>query len=124
MNESPLPRLTESRAEAKRKIQARIMKGEELLNAPRTSIFEDLLNDSEEWSHYNETLLVRLFGGHSENSNYKKFSRFNGSTIISPKRRRRRIRESIESLQALCERLELYDEPLQPTSTTTRWIRQ
>ena len=117
MNESPLPRLTESREEAKRKIQAQITKGQQLLNAPGTSIYEDLLNASEEWSRYNETLLVRLFGGHSENSNYKKFTRLRGSTTISPKGRRIRIRESIGSLQAICERLELYPDFSEPTNT-------
>ena len=119
MNESPVPRLTESKAEAKRKIQERIMKGKELRDAPRTSILEGLLNACDEWSYDNETLLVELFGGRSESSNYKKFSRFKNSTIVSSSKGCRvRIRESIESLQAICERLELYDEPLQPTNTT------
>ena len=81
MNGSPLPRLTESREEAKRKIQAQITKGQQLLDAPGTSIYEDLLNECEGWSRCNETLLVKLFGGHSENSNYKRFTRFRGSTI-------------------------------------------
>lgn len=119
MNESPVPRLTESKAEAKRKIQERIMKGKELRDAPRTSILEELLNACDEWSYDNETLLVELFGGRSESSNYKKFSRFKNSTIVSSSKGcRARIRESIESLQEICERLELYDEPLQSTNTT------
>ena len=48
MSESPLPKLTESKREAKRKIRARITKGQQLLNAPSTSIYEDLLNECEE----------------------------------------------------------------------------
>ena len=119
MRESPLPKLTESREETERKIQARITKGQQLLNAPPTSIYEDLLNECEEWSRYNETLLVRSFGGNSENSNYRKFIGFrSGVDPIPPSELMRGMRNSINSLKGICERLDLYEEYSEPSNTT------
>ena len=74
MNESPLPRLTVSREEAKEKIQARITEGQRLSNTPYT--YEERLRAWEGWSEYNETLLVILFSGNTEYSNYRKFTGF------------------------------------------------
>ncbi len=116
MNESPLPRLTVSREEAKEKIRARITEVHRLRDASYTHEYR--LRACERWSEYNETLLVNLFGGSAEYSNYRRFTGFRSGAPISPNDYRRRITDSIESLLAICERLELYDEPLQPTNTT------
>ena len=116
MNESPLPRLTVSREEAKEKIRARITEVHRLRDASYT--YEYRLRACERWSEYNETLLVNLFGGSAEYSNYRRFTGFRSGAPISANDYRRRITDSIESLLAICERLELYDEPLQPTNTT------
>ena len=116
MSESPLPALTVSRDEAKEKIQARITEGQQLVASSYT--YEDRLRAYEGWSRYNETLLVRLFVGSSENRYYQTFSKTCRFSIISPLECTKRIRESINSLEEICARLELYEEYSEPTNTT------
>ena len=117
MNESTLPRLTVSREEAKEKIRARITEGQRLSNTPYT--YEDRLRACEGWSEYNETLLVRLFGGSSENSKYRKFIGFrSGVSPVSSRDYTIGMRNSINSLERIYEQLDLYDEYLEPTNTT------
>ena len=121
MNESPLPKLTESREEARRKIEERITKGRELLDAPFTT-WEDIFTGFDGWSEYNEVLLDKLFGGESvRNHYYSRFSRRDERTIdedVDDGEGLRRMTKSIDSLEGICKRLELYDEYLEPTNTT------
>ena len=116
MSESPLPRLTVSREEAKEKIRARITEAQRLSNAQYT--YEDRLRAYEGWSRYNETLLVSLFGRSSENRDYRTFCKTHQFSIISPLECTKRIRESINSLEEIYARLELYEEYSGPTNTT------
>ncbi len=61
---------------------------------------------------------MSLFGGSHEYSNYRRFTGFRSGDTISPSDYTHRIRDSINSLEQICERLELYPEYSEPTNTT------
>ena len=115
MNASPLPRLTVSREKAKKKIQARITEGEQLLYTSEDH--EDRLRAYESWSEYNETLLASLFDGNTEYINYKRFTRSVIESPLSPSAYTR-VRDSISSLERIYEELDLYEEYSEPTNAT------
>ena len=125
MNESPLPKLTESREDAEKKIQARINKGVKLFpdfGSPLFS-FKDWLKAWVEWSEYNDILLVKLFNDDIVKIRYYiPFNPRDESTddedITDIVEGVERTRKSIDSLKRIRGHLELYDEPLQSTDTT------
>lgn len=122
MNESPLPRLTVSREEAKEKIQERITRGEELLDTLETSIDEydaDLVDECSQWSQYNENLLMTLFSEGLGSDSYNPFPS-RGGLIYVPKHllTLHRIKKSINSLQGIYGQLDLYPEYSESTNTT------
>ena len=119
MNESPLPRLTESKEKAKQKIQERITKGEELLGTLENPIEEygaDLVDECSKWSQYNETLLMTLLSEGSGSYGYILFPRRGGLIYIPPASLTLvRMKKSINSLLGIYERLDLYGEYLDTT---------
>ena len=114
MEEKILPKLLVNKEGAEAKIQARIMEGKQLLDQPIQS--EDELKEAEKkggrWSEYNEDLLSGLFSDTST-LRYRPFSRpiF---IYISPgfqgklDKYREDMGDSIDSLEGICERLELF----------------
>ena len=115
MNASPLPRLTVSREKAKKKIRERITEAERL--ALSYEDHEDRLRAYESWSEYNETLLASLFEGNTEYINYKRFTRFGIGSPLSPSAYTR-IRDSISSLESICEQIDLYEEYSETSNMT------
>ena len=126
MNESPLPKLTESREDAKKKIWARIEKGMELSPFPKPFLFsfEDWLKSCVEWSEYNDILLVKLFNDDIVKNRYyipfnsRSKSMFDDEDITDIVEGVERLQESIDSLKQIRGQLELYDEPLRHANTT------
>ena len=125
MNESPLPKLTESTEDAEKKIQARINKGVELFPDFKYPLFsfKDWQNPCVEWSEYNDILLVKLFNDDIVKIRYYiPFNPRDESTddedITDIVEGVERMQKSIDSLKQIRGHLELYDEPLQPTDTT------
>ena len=132
MEEIALPKLRVSRKEAKDKIQAQIEKGELLRD--RQICSEDELDKSgieaNNWSKYNRALLVRLFDNLSIEDEYKNFhyyrlsyqgmeDRLNVGLPIDWQYRvdeeyQSNMADSINSLKGICDRLELFDEALDP----------
>ena len=114
MGESPLPKLIVSREEAKEKILTRITEGQQLLNSlPNRSFPENLQNECEKWSLYNETLLINLFGGSLEDRHYRRFYSYDDFNALSEGiiyNPERIMARSISSLEGICERLDLYEE--------------
>ena len=108
MNVSPLPRLTVSREEAKKTIQARITEAPRLSGSQDT--YEGRLRACERWSEYNEALLVSLFGGNTEYINYRTFTGFTMGSPISPSAYIRKMNDSISSLESIREQIDLYEE--------------
>ncbi len=134
MEEIALPKLRVSRKEAKDKIQAQIEKGELLRG--RKICSEDELDKSgieaNNWSNYNRDLLIKLFDNLSIKNEYENFhyyrlsyqeveDRLNVGFPIDWQYRvdeeyQRNIADSINSLQGIYDRLELFDEALDTTA--------
>ncbi len=128
MEETALPKLRVSRKEAKDKIQAQIEKGELLCD--RQICSEDELDKSgieaNNWSKYNKDLLIKLFDNLSIEDEYENFhyyrldlqdmeNRLNAGFPTDWQYRvyeeyQRNMADSINSLQGICDRLELFDE--------------
>ena len=123
MEEKILPKLLMKQEEAEAKIQARIVEGKQLLDQPIQS--EDELKEAEKkgkrWSKYNEDLLLGLFSDTST-LRYRPFPRpfrpifaviSRDEPIKSTFPRdldeyRKDMGNSIDSLEGICERLELF----------------
>lgn len=126
MNESPMPKLTESREEAQKKIGARIEKSVELFPDFKSPFFsfEDWLQACVEWSEYNDILLVKLFNDDIVKIRYytpfytRDESSMYDEDITDIVEGVERLKKSVDSLKQIRGHLELYDEPLQPTNTT------
>ncbi len=125
MTEKVLPKLYFSRKETQRKIEAQIEKGTSLQDQSINS--EDELDkvclESENWSKYNEDLLSKLFDNTSVADEYISFTDppreflhplggdvYPFSEVLD--NYKRSMTDSINSLQGICNRLELYDEPV------------
>ena len=122
MNESSLPKLTESKEKVKQKIQERITRGEELLGTLENPIEEygtDLVDKCSKWSRYNETLLITLFSEGSGSYGYILFPS-RGGLVYVPKHfiTLERMKRSINSLKEIYEHLDLYEEYSESTNTT------
>ena len=121
MAETTVPKLRVSREEANQKIQTQIEKGQQLRVRQINSHdeLEEARTESIKWSDYNKTLLLRLFDNTSiAEDAYTDFDDFRwvvtlGDTPLSEKldRYQKGMDSSINSLEGICERLELYDEP-------------
>lgn len=114
-------RLAVSKEEAEKQIQAQISRGGQLRNDLMLSAeFMDTLNACVRWSKYNETLLVKIFSKYIHD--YVCFDPREHSVfdyiIDDPREGVVRMEASVNSLEGICERLELYDEPSQPKNTT------
>ena len=128
MAETTLPKLHVSREEAYQKIQARIEKGRQLRNKEiRTDDeLEKARAESEKWSKYNKVLLSGLFDNTSvaeyDYANFDDFPGYiGGSPSFSEKLglyQKKGMDSSINSLEGICDRLELYDEPLETSQST------
>ena len=127
MAEKVLPKLLFSREETQRKIEAQIEKGVKLQDQSINS--EDELDkaclESENWSKYNEVLLSKLFNNMVVADEYisftdppREFLHPLGGDIYPLSEvlgnYKRSMADSINSLQGIYNRLELYDE-LVPT---------
>ena len=128
MAETALPKLRVNREEARQKIQARIEKGRQLRNKEiRTDDeLEKARAECEKWSKYNKVLLSGLFDNTSvaeyDYANFDDFPGYiGGSPSFSEKLglyQKKGMDSSINSLEGICDRLELYDEPLETSQST------
>lgn len=114
MEEKVLPNLLVNQEEAEAKIQARILLGKQLLDLPIQSEVE--LKEAEKkgarWSEYNEALLLGLFSDLST-LRYSPVPTIRPIFIESTFPRdldeyREDMGNSIDSLEGICERLELF----------------
>ena len=126
MEEKTLPKLLMSREETEQKIQERIDKGQRL--GTRQIDSEDKLENAvmecKEWSKYNEALLSKLFDRISPANEYCAFSDWgitNFSTglgyrstepafSVKLNNYQKSLNSSIDSLEGILDRLELFDE--------------
>ena len=134
MAETTLPKLRVSREEARQKIQMQIEKGQQLRDQSIDSDdeLEEARAESRKWSDYNKTLLLKLFDNTSiAEDDYTDFNEprpillaSSGSTPLSDELGddlrwyQNAMNRSINSLESIHERLELYEpsDALQRTS--------
>ena len=121
MAETTLPKLRVNREEARQEIEAQIEKGQQLhvrqINSDDE--LEKARSESKKWSDYNETLLLRLFDNTSiAEYAYTDFNDFPGFISYKPMPLseeldyyQKGMDSSINSLEGIRDRLELYDEP-------------
>ena len=121
MAETVLPKLCVSREEARQQIEAQIEKGQQLHAHQINSEGElaEARRESRKWSDYNKTLLLRLFDNTSIAEG--EYTDFDDSfpILVSSRSRplltklswyRSSMNSSINSLESIRDRLELYDE--------------
>ena len=128
MTETTLPKLLVSKEEARQQIEAQIGKGQQLRNKEIRSDdeLEKARAESEKWSDYNKTLLLRLFDNTSvAEYDYTNFDDFPGFISYKPipisekfGYYQKGMDSSINSLESIRDRLALYDE-LSETSQRT-----
>ena len=121
MIETVLPKLRVSREEARQQIEAQIEKRQQLHTQQINSDGElaEARRESRKWSDYNKTLLLKLFDNPSiAEDAYTDFNEprprlTSGPTPLSDRLRRYQnaMSSSINSLEGIRDRLELYDEP-------------
>ena len=134
MAETTLPKLLVSREEAYQKIQAQIEKGQQLHARQIDSYdgLEEARTESKKWSKYNQVLLARLFDNTSimENEYINFFEsrpepRLTRLSAYAPsfkdylRNYRKGMVSSINSLEGIRDRLELYDEPSEMLQRTS-----
>ena len=134
MAETTLPKLRVSREEAHQQIEAQIEKGQQL-HAQQINSDDELTEarrESRKWSDYNKTLLLKLFDNTSiAEDDYTDFNEprpillaSSGSTPLSDELGddlrwyQNAMNRSINSLESIHERLELYDEPSETSQST------
>jgi predicted nucleotide-binding protein len=112
MTELALPR-----AEAERRIQGQIAKGQEMLDAPIAATQAELREARGRyysWDEYNTALIRKVFTTPDEAEAYSQTMAFGlgGATVAEDiKHLRQDIRYSLRRLTGIAERLELFDEP-------------
>ena len=127
MAETVLPKLCVNREDAHQQIEAQIEKGQQLHTQQINSDgeLEKARAESRKWSDYNKTLLLKLFDNMSiAEDAYTDFNKIrpillasSGPTPLSDELRhelrwyRNHMSSSINSLESIHERLELYDAP-------------
>ena len=130
MAETVLPKLSVSREEARQKIEAQIEKGQQLRsqNMRLPNGVGKARTESIKWSDYNKTLLLRLFDNTSiAESAYTDFDDVPGVVTAGESTPvfeefilyHEGMAASINSLEGICERLELYDEPSETLQRTS-----
>ncbi len=127
MDEQIQTKLRVSREKAEKKILEQIKKGKHLcdLQIHTENMLENTVTEGLRWSKYNETLLSKFFDNMTVANEYKKFTdpprsvNYYVSGYVSvedlPLQKiiascRKRLEDSIDSLDGIYERLELYDE--------------
>ncbi len=121
----PPPNLTEPRASAAQKIQAQIMKGQQIRNNEiRTKDeLDESRAESSKWSKYNTELLLRLFNNSLMANEYDRF--LGGVISMDPtlpqmiNEFREDMDDSINRLEAIRDRLDLIPEPSANPSPAT-----
>ena len=134
MAETTLPKLLVSREEAYQKIQAQIEKGQQLHTRQIDSYdgLKKARTESKKWSKYNQVLLARLFDNTSimENDYINFFEsrpkpRLTRLSAYAPsfedylRNYGKGMVSSINSLEGIRDRLELYDEPSEMLQRTS-----
>ena len=118
MNEEKrsLPNLVVNEEEANQKIRAQIDKGQELVDRWITSVeeLEGAKSEFDNWSKYNEELLLRLFDNSTVADQYTDFYGGSYSTMATLEDRigyyRRDVTKRLDRLTGILERLELISE--------------
>ena len=118
------PSLVESRESARQKIKAQIDEGYQLRSQymPSEDILKEVVNEGKKWTTYNKTLLSNLFTNSSVADEYSPFSYqrpFGSATnpLVNPSlkeqvdRYQERMTTSINSLEGIYGKLDLFDEP-------------
>lgn len=113
---SELPALRVPRAEASRRIQDRILLGQEMLDRAvgYPVVLNDLRAEFRAWHDYNGDLLQKLFTTSAIRAEYEPpVWRTSGSAdpMVLMTNLQRDIRQQIEKLESILGRLELYEEP-------------
>ena len=130
-----LPKLRVSREDARQKIQTRIEKGQQLYERLDNDGLDKVGMEANTWSVYNMNLLRKLFDTPAPVDEYTKFC-YSPLTVqqiknilienpyLSDIHRyqvyecRAAMKGSINSLKAICDQLELYDEPSDTPQST------
>ena len=136
MEERTLPKLLMSRKEAEKKIQERIKEGQKFRDQPIDSEdeYESVGKEAVNWSIYNKDLLVKLFESSALAEDYKNYiyedldhDDFDSHLIMNYVRDyegyvkykidkyRKNLTASLNSLEGIRDRLELFEEPDPPT---------
>ena len=129
MAETNLPKLLVSEEEARQQIEAQIEKGQQLhvRQIDSNDELEGARAESKKWSDYNKTLLLRLFDNTSiAEYDYTNFDDFPGFISYKPiplseelGYYQKGMDSSINSLEGLRDRLELYAEPSETSQHTS-----
>ena len=121
MMRTTLPKLLVSKEEVRQKIQARIEEGQQLCDSSINSKgeFDRVIMGSDNWSQYNTDLLIRLFGGPALTG----YISFDSDFLMlawedDPDEYQTNMARSINSLEGICKRLELYAEPSETSEST------
>ena len=128
MTEIVLPKLRVKREEARQKIQMQIEKGQQLRDQPidPDDGLETTIAESKNWSAYNRTLLLKLFDNTSiaeeDHTNFDDLREY-VSRLLSFSDElylyQEGMNRSLNSLEGIYERLELYDEPAETLQRTS-----
>ena len=130
-----LPKLRVSREDARQKIQTRIEKGQQLYERLDNDGLDKVGMEANTWSAYNMNLLRKLFDTPAPVDEYTKFcyspltvQQIKNILIENPYLSdldryqvyecRAAMKGSISSLKAICDQLELYDEPSDTPQST------
>lgn len=119
MEQISLPTLRVERDEAYQKIQVQIEKGTMLhdRNVSSKDELEDAMNDFNNWSNYNEKLLLKLFGNASLVKEYNKeigvYELFDVTTTLEDEINSYRsyVTTKNKRLEGICDQLELFAAP-------------
>lgn len=119
--------LTVNRAEAKRQLEDRIAKGDELLSAAEEVRTQEEFHDFRDryytWDEYNTELLRKLFTAPDESETYSQWIgiAFPRDSLAEELREKMDdVRSKNRRLQSVIERLELFDDPAdQPEAATS-----
>ena len=135
MEETTLPKLNVSREEAREKIQERIEEGQQLRDQPIESNdeYEVVGKKAVNWSTYNKDLLVKLFESPALAESYKNYvyvkldrddfdylhsedyvENYEDYVVYKSNKYRKDLTDSLNSLEGIRDRLELFEEPDPP----------
>ena len=136
MAETTLPKLRVSRKDARQKLQTQIEKGQQFYERLKSDELDKVGMEANNWSTYNINLLRKLFDTPVPVDEYTKF-RYNRLTLDEMKnivmgnthfldidqyqvyKYRGGMKDSVNSLEGIRDRLELYDEPSETPQRTS-----